>query len=88
MVSRLVEIGGMDERRLHRGKLRVPMPSSKWHSQIEPDLSFILRSKFESAIASRIVALPVDIAIAISLFPENGFVMWLEYFDVGVAYRR
>jgi hypothetical protein len=76
-----IEIGGMDERRLHRGKLRVPMQSSKWLLSIEPVAGFIVGAKFDRAIANRIVALPVDIAIAIPLFPEHGFPMRLEGCD-------
>lgn len=64
------------------------MLSSKWLRSIEPVAGFIVRAKFERAIANRIVALPVDIAIAIALFPENGFLTRIEGCDVGVAYRR
>jgi hypothetical protein len=51
------------------------MLSSKWlwSRSIEPVTGFIVRAKFDTAIANRIVALPVDIAFTIPLFPEHGF---------------
>jgi hypothetical protein len=57
------------------------MLSSKWLWQIEPDAGFLLGCMIDGSIAMRIVALPVDIAIAISLFPEFRFLMRLEGFD-------
>lgn len=54
------------------------MESSKWSLQIAPVAGIIVRAKFDRAIAGWIVALPVDIAIAISLFPEHGFLTRLK----------
>lgn len=54
------------------------MESWKWSLQIEPVAGIIIRAKFDRAIAGWIVVLPVDIAIAISLFPEHGFLTRLK----------